>query len=120
MRFVIHYHESENSHYDFMLENNESLDTWQISEASIHKLIAFKEISAEKIFNHRKKYLEYEGPISCDRGRVEIFDSGEYCNMKESADSFTIDITGEKIKGSLYIKQKSKTKIYSFLLSPSK
>jgi len=109
MKFVIQNHTTGNEHYDLMIEISDTLLTWQIPFMDFKYFLDSSEISAPRIQDHRKKYLSYEGPISCDRGRVDIFDSGDYNGRINSPDSFSIKIKGHKLKGTLSIIKKQNT-----------
>ena len=90
-RFVLLYHEcpakyARASHWDLMLEVGESLRTWallscpttgaaaQSYTASLFPACAAASteniVGAEPLGDHRRDYLEYEGPVSGQRGRV--------------------------------------------------
>jgi len=107
MRFVLLYHTYdnflENNHYDFMLEKKDFLDTWKIREDDLKKFFSGKEIFAEKNFDHRKKYLTYEGDISNNRGTVRRICSGEYNLLSNGENFFKINFVSEKIKGFISI-----------------
>src|SRR5687768_14660009 len=62
------------THYDLMLEQDGKLVTWAIPEPPRAGL----RTSATKLSDHRLAYLDYEGPISGDRGEVRRVDVGEY------------------------------------------
>ena len=73
------------NHWDLMLEHpsESTLMTWALESPPEAGL----QISATQIANHRLKYLEYEGPISNDRGSVaRIFESsfewGEFTKQR--------------------------------------
>ena len=107
MKFVIHFHQdhhSEEDHYDFMVEpvdTTELLFTWRIKKSDMPLLQSGSIITAFKIQDHRKKYLSYEGPISCDRGRVEIFDSGKYETVQWEKDAIHITLIGKVLQGKI-------------------
>jgi DNA polymerase ligase (LigD)-like protein len=103
MKFVVHFHETTPRHYDFMIESGDHLETWQIEYDDLNLLLQGNKIKCKKIVNHRKKYLTYEGPISCDRGRVEILDSGNYSIINEELNKVSLNLNGCKFKGNLYI-----------------
>ena len=58
---------------------------------------------ATKISDHRKQYLSYEGPISCDRGMVKIVDSGTYELIHKSENTIVLLMKGEKLSGTINI-----------------
>lgn len=72
-RFVILEHDHPARHWDFMLEANGVLWTWRLPEPPRHG-----EMTAERIADHRLAYLDYEGPISGNRGSVQRWQCGTY------------------------------------------
>ena len=108
MRFVIQHHICEDNHYDLMIESGDILLTWRISSNDIGPLFEGAKIRVKKIQDHRKDYLSYEGPISGDRGRVEIFDSGE-CELisekKENKNLYQYQINGRIFKYRIRLQQ---------------
>src|SRR6188768_807681 len=82
-RFVILQHvtppESERrTHYDLMLEQDGKLLTWAIPERPRAGL----KMAATRLPDHRLSYLDYEGPISGNRGEVTRVDAGEYVSCQ--------------------------------------
>jgi len=78
-RFVILRHETPPGyhrppHWDFMLEADGVLRTWALPEKPARGLA----LTVEAIADHRLSYLEYEGEVSGDRGRVARWDWGTY------------------------------------------
>ena len=72
--YTVSLHESKGkSHYDLFLENGDALNAWRISAPPETGCV-----TVEKICDHRKKYLEYEGEISEGRGKVTIHSQGHY------------------------------------------
>jgi hypothetical protein len=61
-------------HWDLMLESEGVLWTWALSEMPS----ANKSLDCERLADHRIAYLDYEGPISGDRGEVRRVMSGEF------------------------------------------
>lgn len=100
MRFVLHHHTDDKAHYDLMIEidGTAQLSTWRISENEFHSFLDGAEITAEKIQDHRREYLTYEGPVSNNRGHVKIFDSGSYQTIPDK-DISGISLSGKKLKG---------------------
>jgi hypothetical protein len=75
LRFVILHHvQREGEHWDLMLEHGPALQTWQLERNPVEQWD--RAIAARKIFDHRKDFLTYEGPISRNRGEVERVESG--------------------------------------------
>ena len=71
-RFVILEHDHPVLHWDFMLEAGDVLRTWRLSAPPIRGAI----VAAERIGDHRRLYLDYEGPVSDGRGNVVRWDAG--------------------------------------------
>ena len=71
---------SVGSHWDLLLELDKGeLLTWQISSLpDLKSLTQSLEIPAKRLKNHRSVYLDYEGPISGNRGSVQRLASGVY------------------------------------------
>lgn len=74
-RFAISHHTGspEGEHYDLLLESGDRLLTWRIPLPNFLRMQ-----SARQIKDHPLKYLDYEGEISGERGRVALWDRGEY------------------------------------------
>jgi len=56
---------------------------------------------AEKIHDHRLEYLEYEGPISNDRGVVKRMDRGKYEIIAETESFMIIQLLEGKYQGQI-------------------
>ena len=106
MRFVIHLHSGKSSrddHVDFMIEMKTGLATWRIPVDGLEKLRNGEIVKALKIDEHRKEYLSYEGPISCDRGMVKIKDTGECKTIPTDSDIEYYVLSGKDLKGCLEV-----------------
>jgi hypothetical protein len=93
-RFVILAHDHPLLHWDFMLENGATLRTWRLAaepEANVR-------IAAEEIQPHRLFYLDYEGPVSGDRGVVTRWDAGIFDGGTQG-DEFLLVIHGQRFQG---------------------
>ena len=78
-RFVILCHDpapdtTQRLHWDLMLETENALRTWALSE----EISSGVSVSARQLAHHRKAYLDYEGPVSGNRGSVHRWDHGVY------------------------------------------
>lgn len=103
--FVIQLHDHpDGAHWDLMLEKADHLATWQIpiplTQWSAHP------VACTRIFDHRKKYLTYEGPLTQNRGSVHIADKGEYRVLSQSDTVFHLQINGSRLNGRLILTQK--------------
>src|SRR5688572_32432433 len=101
-RFVILFHETPPTylrppHYDLMLEQDGGLRTWALERSPE----AETAIAAEQLGEHRLSYLDYEGPVSGDRGVVTRWDAGEYVLDEESPQRIIATLCGARLHGQL-------------------
>ncbi len=82
MRFAVLHHDHPFAHWDLLLETPAGCWTWRLRAAPDSP----GEISAERIADHRALYLNYEGPVSGDRGVVTQWDAGEFVWLTATAD----------------------------------
>lgn len=95
-RFVLLYHTWPHPHYDLMLEWQGVLKTWRLP--SIPQLNLGLVIEA--IGDHRLAYLDYEGPVSGNRGEVRRVDSGVYIgDLSDISKPLRLDIQGSLLAG---------------------
>ena len=105
-RFVILRHEmppghDRGTHFDLLLEVEGVLRTWSLPELPL----AAKEIQAEALPDHRLAYLDYEGPVSGNRGTVNRVEEGEYEVLAESAGLLQVRLAGKLLQGNLRLRQ---------------
>lgn len=97
-RFVILHHQLRGGeHWDLMLEHGDTLLTWQLLRKP--KPADDKPIPALRIGNHRKHYLDYEGPVSGDRGHVTRIESGSVTLHDITDDCVTFALNGGWLVG---------------------
>jgi hypothetical protein len=101
-RFVVLRHEfpvdhPRATHWDLMLEWGTKLRTWALAEEPFSDV----ETEAEPLADHRLEYLDYEGPVSGNRGSVVRWDSGEY--RLQASDDGLVDavLAGKRLRGRL-------------------
>ena len=94
-RFTISHHtgSKDGDHYDLMLEQGEALRTWRLQNTAFLTAQPAKEIEP-----HRKMYLDYEGEVSGERGRVKIFDTGRYAADVWREDRILLALSGRLVK----------------------
>ncbi len=76
LRYVVLRHEGiDDPHYDLMFETSPGSDltTWRSKKWPIDT-----ETPLVQLGEHRRAYLEYEGPLSNDRGNVQRIAAGRY------------------------------------------
>ena len=117
-RYVILRHETPSSargqgHWDFMLETGGILRTWALAEEPKDQ----NEIAADQLADHRLAYLDYEGPISGDRGSVTKWDVGDYQLASESADELQISLKGQRLSGEVLLRRAEQPQRWRFTFS---
>jgi hypothetical protein len=117
-RFVVLHHETpadheRTSHWDLMLESDGVLQTWALDRPPK----TGESIPAEPLPDHRLAYLEYEGEVSGDRGRVSQWDSGVYEFVEDSDELIVVRLDGGRLRGELRISQQSEAARISFFPS---
>src|SRR5262245_1840233 len=112
-RFVILEHDHPVLHWDLMLEREGVLRTWRLTEAPVGPA----PVAAEALFDHRLVYLDYEGPVSGNRGVVRRWDRGTYSLLNEN-DGLTLRLDGEQLTGIFRLHQTGQTE-WTFQRLPS-
>jgi hypothetical protein len=97
-RFVLLLHHCPNNkprptHCDLMFEAGDSLATWALATLPSDwreafagldlKFASSNVVDTERLPDHRKAYLDYEGPVSSGRGSVRRIDAGTYAAASE-------------------------------------
>lgn len=101
-RFVILHHRTlphaaKPDHYDLMLEDGDVLKTftlWQLPDLS-------GPVTALADFDHRREYLDYEGPVSNDRGEVAQADVGTFAWIVREVERIEVELAGLRLQGVL-------------------
>ena len=99
VRFVVLRHcvSPDDVHFDLMIDAGDALATWRCPEAP--DTAADVAMTCEKLADHRRRYLEYEGPLSQDRGEVRQHDGG-YCRLLAAdVGVWRIEFRGTQIRG---------------------
>jgi len=82
-------------HFDWLLEldDDESgpLTTFRLP-APVHELAVGGRVSAERIADHRRRYLEYEGPISGGRGAVRRVQHGCITSIQQQEEVWALTV----------------------------
>jgi hypothetical protein len=101
-QYVILEHDHPFPHWDLMLEAGAVLRTW--------RLLALPGVGAtvlaEALADHRRDYLDYEGPVSGDRGRVVRWDSGNYQVERDTGEELLISLNGTRLRGTGQLRKK--------------
>jgi hypothetical protein len=92
-RFVILEHDWPTRHWDVLLEAGAVLKAWRV----LGEPVDTRPIPAEPNADHRIQYLEYEGPVSGNRGSVVRWDAGTFEWV--SSDPVRVRLTGQTLRG---------------------
>lgn len=82
-RFVILEHDHPVLHWDLLLEAGDVLHTWRLVAPP-----GAEPIEATALGDHRRMYLDYEGPVSGQRGTVRRHDAGTFSEEIPPTPSF--------------------------------
>ena len=93
-RFVVLAHDWPTPHWDLLLEAGPVLKAWRLlAEPGVGRAVP-----ALANYDHRLVYLEYEGPLSGDRGSVRRWDAGTFeGELGESG--WRVRLRGERLDG---------------------
>ncbi len=103
------------SHWDFMLESGGVLRTWELQElpptwADLLGVASGNNsgnpsgndiVQATALPDHRLAYIDFEGPLSGDRGSVCRCDHGTYEPMQETHEQLLVQLEGELLRGTV-------------------
>jgi hypothetical protein len=102
-RFVVLKHDHPTLHWDLMLEHGALLRTWRLAAVPADGL----SIVATALGDHRLAYLDYEGPVSGNRGQVTRWDRGEYEASDWQDDKIVVRLAGARLTGNATLRQES-------------
>lgn len=102
--FVVLRHETrEGVHWDLMLDTGGSLATWKLAEdptkLSPQAEPGAKGVPARRLPDHRRAYLDYEGPVGGNRGQVTRVDRGTCKLVRDDPQSYAVRLAGERLTG---------------------
>jgi hypothetical protein len=94
-RFVILEHDHPFLHWDLMLEAGNVLRAWRLLEPPEPG----RTIRAEALGDHRSIYLDYEGPVSGNRGNVRRWDAGAFTWELDMPERAIVRLAGNRCRG---------------------
>ncbi|MBN2584845.1 MAG: hypothetical protein JXL80_17405 [Planctomycetes bacterium] len=108
-RFVIQHHvyDDGDEHWDLMFEVGPALRTWSLPKPPDQP--EHLPMCVRQLADHRIEYLEYEGEVSDNRGRVAIHDRGSYQWGDEveapidTLNELTVLVEGERLSGRFHL-----------------
>ena len=91
------------THWDLMLEDRDGLATWSLVT---DPLAGEYPIQCIQLPLHRKAYLDYEGPVSGNRGSVRRLDRGRFQWFERSAECVVVALEGKQLSGRFELRRK--------------
>jgi hypothetical protein len=87
-------------HWDLGIDQGETLATWQLlQDPALLASGRLQAVPARRIADHRRAYLDYEGPVSGNRGQVTRVERG-YCRVVDRRpDCWRVRLTGSVLIG---------------------
>ena len=98
-RFAILEHDWPTLHWDFLLEAGPVLRAWRV----LAEPAMGTHSPAEPNADHRLLYLDYEGPVSGNRGAVTRWDAGTFDWLVDTSDRIEITLHGTRLHGQMVI-----------------
>ena len=97
--FVIHEHKAKNIHWDLRLESGGVLKSWALPK--IPSWTKNVKRLAIQIKDHPKSYANFEGEIKegSGKGKVKIWDKGNYKYESKSPKKFVFNLQGKVLRG---------------------
>lgn len=120
-RFALLIHDLPFVHWDLLVERGGVLRSWRLLE-SPDRWCSAKEppdLSAEAIGDHRLMYLDYEGPVSRERGHVVRYDQGQAEWLAASETSVRLRLIGSRLSGELMLERETSQPLWSARFSPA-
>jgi hypothetical protein len=84
-----------------MLETQGGLTTWALAKPPD----AAPQVAADALPDHRTAYLDYEGPISDERGSVTRWDRGTYQLRRQDLDEIVVVLAGGTLAGEVTLRR---------------
>ncbi len=105
-RFAVLRHDApDGQHFDLLFEFGPALRTWALPRPPD----AITPLTCDALPDHRLAYLDYEGPVSGDRGTVTSWDRGTFSVVHEDASQLVVDLFGQKLTGRATLDRLSET-----------
>jgi hypothetical protein len=114
-RFVILTHDWPALHWDFLVEVGDALRAWRL----LSEPAAEVDIPAEPNSLHRLLYLDYEGPVSGDRGSVSRWDAGTCSWIADEPNRVGLELRGSKLIGRATLTAEDDRWVFRFTDSPA-
>jgi hypothetical protein len=99
LRYAVLVHDFPSLHWDLFLEEKETLRSWRLLEEPQPGRV----VRVEALPPHRKLYLDYEGPVSGDRGSVARQDAGTYELLEETPHMLRVALRDGALAGTVVL-----------------
>lgn len=115
---ILHHQQMHYTHWDLLLElpQRELLATWRVEcppetwgEAGI--------LPVQALPDHRRLYLDYQGPISGQRGTVSRFDRGLLHIVQLSPKNIVAEVRGDKLRGRLELQETAMPRLWKLTVA---
>lgn len=100
-RFTVLDHDFPARHWDFLLEAGDLLRAWRLLAEPGQGYT----VQAVQLPDHRFVYLDYEGPVSGDRGTVVRWDTGTFEWVRDGECEVVVDVSGTRLRGRAVIER---------------
>lgn len=80
-------------HFDWLIDRGSALPLVSFRVLERVDIPTITEFFADRIGDHRREYLQYEGPVSDGRGNVQRMASGIVESLSEDPDHFQITVS---------------------------
>jgi hypothetical protein len=98
VRFAVLRHtDKRGDHFDLLIDSGPLLATWKCPrppEQAVDSTLSFARLK-----DHRRLYLDYEGPLTDDRGTVQRYDEGECLIHERTASRWELTFRGQRLAG---------------------
>jgi hypothetical protein len=108
-RFVVLFHNHPFGHWDWMFETLGILITFRSPPDCLHALQSGQPQEWTPLPNHRLHYLDYEGPLTGQRGAVKKILAGEFLWLEKQAKSLRLHLASATLEGVLKIEPDPET-----------
>lgn len=98
-RYAILAHDWPQPHWDLFLETGKVLRAWRLLAEPLPGAV----VPAEPAADHRLMYLDYEGPVSGDRGTVTRWDAGAFEWVRDEPGHAEVELAGGRLRGRLVV-----------------
>lgn len=105
-RFALLLHSlSDGDHLDLMIDLGGALATWQLAVEPAPWDGGCRTFVARRLPDHRRTYLDYEGPVSGDRGKVRRVEQGTCRLWEMTPDRWLAEFDGNRLVGTFALIQ---------------